>query len=86
MGTGSRDRAVHGVGVLDLADAASAAGSSRSIARIASYLSFDEMFDHENVATVNPTATRAEQLANIRLIYPAEKEALGVIAIEVERV
>lgn len=56
------------------------------IKRIASYPSFDEMFDHEDVSTVNPTATRAEQLANIRLIYPAEKEALGVIAIEVERV
>jgi ASC-1-like (ASCH) protein len=56
------------------------------ITRIATYPSFDEMLDHENVSTVNPTATRAEQLANIRLIYPAEKEALGVIAIEVERV
>lgn len=31
-------------------------------------------------------ATREQQLASIRLIYPAEKEALGVIAIEVERV
>jgi hypothetical protein len=29
------------------------------------------MFDHENVSGVDPTATRAEQLANIRLIYPA---------------
>ncbi|MDT5025295.1 MAG: hypothetical protein QOE61_1721 [Micromonosporaceae bacterium] len=56
------------------------------IKRIANYRTFDDMFDHENVATVNPTATRAEQLANIRLIYPAEKEALGVVAIEVERV
>ena len=43
------------------------------------------MFDHEHVSAVNPTATCAEQLANIRLIYPPEKEALGVIAIEVER-
>jgi ASC-1-like (ASCH) protein len=43
------------------------------------------MFDHETVSTVNPTATRTEQLADVRLIYPAEKEALGVIAIHVER-
>ncbi|MBB5867379.1 ASC-1-like (ASCH) protein [Allocatelliglobosispora scoriae] len=35
---------------------------------------------------MNPTATRTEQLANIRLIYPAEKEALGVVAIHVERI
>lgn len=55
------------------------------ITRIATYLTFEEMFDHENVSTVNPTATRAEQLANIRLIFPPEKEALGVIAIEIER-
>ncbi len=56
------------------------------IKRIATYRTFDDMLDHENVSTVNPTATRAEQLADIRLIYPAEKESLGVIAIEVERV
>jgi ASC-1-like (ASCH) protein len=56
------------------------------ITKIGHYTSFDEMFDHENVSSVNPTATRVEQLANIRLIYPAEKEALGVIAIHVERV
>ncbi len=56
------------------------------ITRITTYASFDDMFDHENVVTVNPTATREQQLASIRLIYPAEKEALGVIAIEVERV
>jgi ASC-1-like (ASCH) protein len=55
------------------------------ITRVARYSSFAEMFDHENVHDVDPTATRAEQLANIRLIYPAEKEALGVIAIHVER-
>jgi ASC-1-like (ASCH) protein len=56
------------------------------ITKINTYASFDDMFDHENVSTVNPTATRTEQLANIRLIYPAEKEALGVIAIHVQRV
>ena len=55
------------------------------ITRIATYRTFEELFDHEHVSAVNPTATRAEQLANVRLIYPPEKEALGVIAIEVER-
>jgi hypothetical protein len=34
----------------------------------------------------NPLPGRAEQLANIRLIYPMDKEALGVVAIQVEQV
>ncbi|MGH3814926.1 MAG: hypothetical protein ACRDUV_21190 [Pseudonocardiaceae bacterium] len=48
---------------------------------MARYANFEEMFDHEEVASVNPTATRDEQLANIRQIYPPEREALGVVAI-----
>jgi ASC-1-like (ASCH) protein len=55
------------------------------ITTIACYQSFEEMFDHEDISSVNPTASREEQLASIRLIYPAEKEALGVIAIHVRR-
>jgi ASC-1-like (ASCH) protein len=50
------------------------------------YATFEEMFDHQDVASVNPTATRAEQLANIRQIYPPEREALGVVAIGIELV
>lgn len=30
---------------------------------------------------MNPTATREDQLRNIRQIYPPEREALGVVAI-----
>jgi ASC-1-like (ASCH) protein/predicted ATPase len=56
------------------------------ITRITAYATFEDLFDHEDPAAVNPTATRAEQLVNVRLIYPADKEALGVLAIEVERV
>lgn len=44
------------------------------------------MFDHERVSSVNPTATRDDQLANIRQIYPPEREALGVVAIGIELV
>ncbi|HEX4722127.1 MAG TPA: ASCH domain-containing protein [Pseudonocardiaceae bacterium] len=54
------------------------------VTRVARYASFDEMFDHESVASVNPLATRAEQLANIRQIYPPEREALGVVALGIE--
>lgn len=56
------------------------------VTSLARYDSFEEMFDHEDVTSVNPTATRAEQLANIRQIYPPEREALGVVAIGIELV
>ena len=56
------------------------------VTRIVRYRSFEEMFDHESVTSVNPTATREEQLANIRQIYPPEREALGVVAIGIELV
>jgi ASC-1-like (ASCH) protein len=56
------------------------------VTKVARYTSFEEMFDHEAVASVNPTATRDEQLANIRQIYPPEREALGVVAIGIELV
>lgn len=54
------------------------------VTKVNRYTSFDEMFDHEPVASVNPTATREDQLANIRQIYPPEREALGVVAIGIE--
>ena len=50
------------------------------------YAGFEEMFDHQDVASVNPLATREDQLANIRQIYPPEREALGVVAIGIELV
>jgi ASC-1-like (ASCH) protein len=50
------------------------------------YASFEVMFDHQDVASVNPLATREDQLANIRQIYPPEREALGVVAIGIELV
>lgn len=56
------------------------------VTRVGRYASFDEMFDRESVASVNPLATREEQLANIRQIYPPEREALGVVAIGIELV
>ncbi|MEV4180164.1 ASCH domain-containing protein [Streptosporangium canum] len=56
------------------------------VKRVACYASFEEMLDTEGPANVNPDSPREEQLANIRRIYGPEKEALGVLAIEVERV
>jgi ASC-1-like (ASCH) protein len=56
------------------------------VTRVARYATFDEMFDHEEVGSVNPLADRDEQLANIRQIYPPEREALGVVAIGIQLV
>jgi ASC-1-like (ASCH) protein len=56
------------------------------ITRLARYATFEEMFDHEAVSSVNPTAPREEQLRDIREIYPPEREALGVVAIGIELV
>jgi ASC-1-like (ASCH) protein len=56
------------------------------VKRVTRYNDFDEMFDHESAEAINPTADRTEQLQAIREIFPAEKEALGVLAIEVEKV
>jgi ASC-1-like (ASCH) protein len=56
------------------------------IRRVARYSSFDEMLDTEEPEKVNPASPRDQQLANIRRIYGPEKEALGVLAIEIELV
>jgi ASC-1-like (ASCH) protein len=54
------------------------------VKRVSTYDSFEEMFDREGFANVNPDSPRDQQLANIRRIYGPEKEALGVLAIEIE--
>lgn len=53
--------------------------------RVASYKSFEEMFDREDPTKINPHESRDVQLAEIRKIFPPHKEALGVLAIEVAR-
>ena len=47
------------------------------------YRSFDDLLTHEPPAALDPTAPPGEQLANLRRIYPPEREALGVVAIAV---
>src|ERR1022692_1078254 len=54
------------------------------VRRVARYTSFEEMLDAEGPDRVNPDSPRDQQLANIRRIYGPEKEALGVLAIEIE--
>ncbi|MET8720043.1 ASCH domain-containing protein [Streptomyces misionensis] len=54
------------------------------VKRVTGYPDFESLLDGEGPANVNPTATREQQLANIRAIYLPEKEALGALAIEIE--
>ena len=56
------------------------------VLRVARYTSFDDMFDHEAADAINPTVGRDEQLQAIRGIFPPEKEALGCLAIEIEKI
>jgi ASC-1-like (ASCH) protein/8-oxo-dGTP pyrophosphatase MutT (NUDIX family) len=44
--------------------------------RITPYASFDELLAAESISRIDPDATCAEQLLNLRRIYPPEKEAL----------
>ncbi|WP_327323137.1 ASCH domain-containing protein [Streptomyces sp. NBC_01210] len=55
------------------------------VLRVTEYKTFEALLLGEGPAKVNPNATRDEQLANIRTIYGPEKEALGALAIEIER-
>ncbi|WP_324616937.1 hypothetical protein [Streptomyces sp. NRRL S-146] len=65
-------------------------GTDRSciarVTRIAECASFEELLDAEGPSHVNPEASSEEQLANIRRIYPRDKEGLGCPAIGIELV
>ncbi|MGW5778525.1 ASCH domain-containing protein [Streptomyces sp. NPDC003863] len=55
------------------------------VLRVTEYPDFEALLASEGPSNVNPTATRDQQLSNIRTIYGPEKEALGALAIEIER-
>ncbi|PJM98331.1 RNA-binding protein [Streptomyces sp. CB01201] len=52
--------------------------------RVLRVTEYETLLDGEGPANVNPSASRDEQLANIRSIYGTEKKALGALAIEIE--
>ncbi|MEU2351896.1 ASCH domain-containing protein [Streptomyces misionensis] len=56
-----------------------------TVERVTEYPDFASLLDGEGPAGVNPAATRERQLADLRAIYPPEKEALGALAIEIKR-
>jgi putative hydrolase of the HAD superfamily len=53
-----------------------------SIARVGLYNSFEELLAHESPTAMAPDLSPGELLGALRQIYPAEKEMLGVVALE----
>lgn len=54
------------------------------IRRIGRYANFEELLAHEDPASIAPDVPPDELLERLREIYPPEKEALGVVALEIE--
>ena len=54
------------------------------IRRIGRYASFEELLAHEDPKAIAPDLEPGDLLAALRALYPTEKEALGVIALEVK--
>ncbi len=55
------------------------------ILRIGRYSSFAELLENENAQAIAPDLSHDELLGALRKIYPAEKESLGVVALEIIR-
>ena len=56
------------------------------VKRIARYADFPQLLAAEDVRQINPHASKEQQLEDLRRIFPPEKEKLGAVAIEIERV
>jgi len=57
---------------------------SAVIRRLARYRSFEELLQSEETAKIAPHLDKQELLSTLRAIYPPEKEALGVVALQLE--
>jgi ASC-1-like (ASCH) protein len=54
------------------------------IRRIGRYASFEELLACEDAASIAPDVPPGQLLEPLRAIYPPEKEALGVVALEIQ--
>jgi ASC-1-like (ASCH) protein len=54
------------------------------IQRIGRYASFEELLAHEDATAIAPDVPPGQLLERLRVIYPPEKEALGVVALEIK--
>jgi ASC-1-like (ASCH) protein len=57
-----------------------------TIRRIGRYATFAELLANEDLNAIAPDLPAEELLPALRSMYPPEKEALGAVALEVERV
>ena len=53
------------------------------VSRVARYNSHEALLEREDTTRIAPGMSRGELLVALRRIYPPEKEALGVIALEI---
>ena len=54
------------------------------IRRVGRYADFDALLVSEDPAAIAPDLTRETLLSALRSLYPPEKEALGVVALEIK--
>ena len=54
------------------------------IRRIGHYASFEELLAHEDATAIAPDVPPGQLLEGLHAIYPPEKEALGVVALEIK--
>jgi ASC-1-like (ASCH) protein len=55
------------------------------VRRVGRYADFDDLLANEDPAAIAPGMTSEGLLSALRSLYPPEKEALGVVALEIER-
>lgn len=56
------------------------------VKRVGRYADFAALLDQEDSSAIAPDTPAGELLEKMRSIYPPEKEALGVVALEIEPV
>jgi len=54
-----------------------------TVVRVSQYASFEELLAHEDPRAIAPDLPPEELLRAMRDIYPPDKEALGVVALEI---
>lgn len=56
------------------------------IVAVRTYNSFEDLLDFEDISKIDPTRSYEQQLQNLRKIYPPEKEKIGPVVYELEKV
>lgn len=56
----------------------------RMVKRVSEYKTFEEMLKSEQYTKINPNASAEAQLAELKKIFPSDKEKMGVLVFELE--